>query len=56
MASVRQLGFQKAVSKKQKESAINYEKATKIAAVVSTAALLALGSFHDIFRASKGTW
>ncbi|RHT43328.1 hypothetical protein DW779_05060 [Clostridium sp. AM30-24] len=51
-----QLGISKSVSKKQKESALIMRKQTKIAAVVSAAALLALGASMTSFAASKGTW
>ena len=53
---VMQLGISKSVSKKQKESALIMRKQTKIAAVVSAAALLALGASMTSFAASKGTW
>jgi len=51
-----QLGISKSVSKKQKESALIMRKQTKIAAVVSAAALLALGASITSFAAVKGTW
>ena len=53
---VMQLGISKSVSKKQKESALIMRKQTKIAAVVSAAALLALGASMTSFAAAKGTW
>ena len=53
---VMQLGISKSISKKQKESALIMRKQTKIAAVVSAAALLALGASMTSFAASKGTW
>jgi len=51
-----QLGISKSISKKQKESALIMRKQTKIAAIVSAAALLALGASMTSFAASKGTW
>ncbi len=53
---VMQLGISKSISKKQKESALIMRKQTKIAAIVSAAALLALGASMTSFAASKGTW
>ena len=53
---VMQLGISKSVSKKQKESALIMRKQTKIAAIVSAAALLALGASMTSFATSKGTW
>ena len=55
MTSSMQLEFQKAFQK-QKESALIMRKQTKIAAVVSAAALLALGASVTSFAATKGTW
>ena len=52
---VMQLGISKNF-KKKKESALTMRKQTKIAAVVSAAALLALGASITSFAASKGTW
>ena len=46
----------KKVSKRKKESALIMRKQTKIAAVVSAAALLALGASITSFAAAKGTW
>ena len=53
---VMQLGISKSISKKQKESALIMRKQTKIAAIVSAAALLALGASITSFAAAKGTW
>ena len=44
------------IQKEKKESALIMRKQTKIAAVVSAAALLALGASMTSFAASKGTW
>ena len=52
---VMQLGISKNF-KKKKESALTMRKQMKIAAVVSAAALLALGASITSFAASKGTW
>ena len=52
---VMQLGISKNF-KKKKESALTMRKQTKIAAVVSAAALLALGASITSFAAQKGTW
>ena len=51
-----QLGISKKFQKEKKESALIMRKQTKIAAVVSAAALLALGASMTSFAASKGTW
>ena len=50
-----QLGISKNF-KKKKESALTMRKQMKIAAVVSAAALLALGASITSFAAQKGTW
>ena len=52
---VMQLGISKNF-KKKKESALTMRKQMKIAAVVSAAALLALGASITSFAASRGTW
>ena len=52
---VMQLGISKNF-KKKKESALTMRKQMKIAAVVSAAALLALGASITSFAAQKGTW
>ena len=46
----------KKFQKEKKESALIMRKQTKIAAVVSAAALLALGASITSFAAAKGTW
>jgi len=51
-----QLGISKEFRKVKKESALIMRKQTKIAAVVSAAALLALGASITSFAASRGTW
>ena len=51
-----QLGISKKFQKEKKESALIMRKQTKIAAVVSAAALLALGASITSFAAAKGTW
>ncbi len=51
-----QLGISKRVSKNKKESAFIMRKQTKIAAIVSAAALLALGASITSFAAVRGTW
>ena len=56
MFLVMQLGISKKFQKEKKESALIMRKQTKIAAVVSAAALLALGASMTSFAASKGTW
>ena len=52
---VMQLGISKNF-KKKKESALTMRKQMKIAAVVSAAALLALGASITSFAAQRGTW
>ena len=49
---VMQLGISKSVSKKQKESALIMRKQTKLVAVLSTAALLAIGASMTSFVAA----
>ncbi|MFQ8694210.1 MAG: hypothetical protein ACLR9Z_00305 [Alitiscatomonas sp.] len=56
MFLVMQLGISKKFQKEKKESALIMRKQTKIAAVVSAAALLALGASITSFAAAKGTW
>ena len=56
MPFVMQLGISKKFQKEKKESALIMRKQTKIAAVVSAAALLALGASITSFAAAKGTW
>ena len=56
-----QLGISKSVSKKQKESALIMRKQTKLVAVLSAAALLAMGASMTSFAAGwekddAGVW
>lgn len=56
-----QLGISKSISKRKKESALIMRKQTKLVAVLSTAALLALGASMSSFAATgwqeeNGTW
>jgi len=58
---VMQLGISKSISKRKKESALIMRKQTKLVAVLSTAALLALGASMSSFAATgwqeeNGTW
>ncbi|WP_330666825.1 hypothetical protein [Enterocloster asparagiformis] len=56
-----QLGISKSILKKKKESALIMRKQTKLVAVLSTAALLAIGASMTSFAAQgwaaeDGTW
>ena len=58
---VMQLGISKSISKRKKESALIMRKQTKLVAVLSTAALLAIGASMTSFAATgwveeDGTW